>query len=516
MARYLVYNLSGELDDISYLFPNERLGRLAALAGVEGVAVDVLDRANLKDLLAFGPGFMKNLGELGFADSNEQHAAGVREEAERILDSGCTALFLNLWHGTGFKFSVDLACELRRRRRDLAIYGVGQKIDWYKEHILRLTGDSIDGLITGLGYNAARHLLRGGAAADCPDFITQQDGRIRINRRETLNVDDYPAATYDPAVYRQIAAKVPLYTITLSNQACPNRCVFCVRPENYGRVNVRRDLRSVVAELRHLRFERGVRHFRIEDSTPPPQAMTELARGILASDLAGQISLSGFARVDSNSREDFGLLRAAGFRALFFGIESLDDENLRRIRKGTSYRAIHDTLRAAHEAGVATVGSFIFPLPRETRATMDNTLRRLDEIRPWLDSLLAFPACVYPPTDWGRNPARYGIRLDADYIEKFVVYPLKYLLPLKYWPPAPFRYSVMGCDLETMDFKRDVFGVYDEFTAHVKELGIPFIPDYYYLLAEIMGQDPVAATRQLVQAMIARDYAAIRQALLPG
>jgi radical SAM superfamily enzyme YgiQ (UPF0313 family) len=512
---YLIYNLSGELDDISHLFPNERLARLAAVIAAAGHGVEVQDRANFADLQRLGPEYLKKLGELGFADTEPEYQAGVQREGAAIAAAGYTAVFFNLWHGTGFKFSVDLARELKRRNPSLPVYGIGQKVDWFKEHILRLTGDAFDGLVTGLGYNAVQNFVHGSAPEDCPNLIVRRAGEASETRRETLNVDDFPAPLYEPAVYHGIDHKVRLHTLVLSNQACPNRCAFCVRPENYGRVNVRRQTGRVLAELLGLYRERQVRHFRVEDSTPPARALTDLARGILASDCRGQVRLSGFARVDTNRQEEFGALREAGFLALFFGIESLDDATLKRMRKGTSYPDIRDTLRRAHEAGIATVGSFIFPMPGETRESMAVTLDRLAEIRPWLDSLLVLPAAVYPPTDWGRHPERYGIKMDADYYEKFVAYPLKYLLPLKYWPPAPFRYSILGKDVATLEFSA-IFDLYHEFTAHVKDkLALPPIPDYYFLLADLMGKPAPLATRELVQGMINRDYAGLEKLLRP-
>ncbi len=513
MEKFLVYNFSGELDDMSHLFPNERLGRIGSIIRASGREVEIIDRANVSDLTSFGSDYMKNLGGLSFFDSNELYESGVQQEARRLVENGYHTTFLNLWHGSGFKFSADLARAIKKLSPKTAIYGVGQKVDWFREHIFRFTGDSLDGLIGGLGYDAILHLVNDGRPQDCPGMIMQVAGKPRINRRDTINADDYPLAIYQEDVYRNISGKVLVYTITLSNQACPNRCAFCVRTENYGRVNLRRNVDKVLSELRSLRFDRNVRHFRVEDSTPPAMAMTELARAVLESDLRDDVQFSGFARIDTNSVEDFDVMRKAGFKALFFGIESLDPESLVRIRKGITVKSIRETLRAAHEAGIATVGSFIFPLPGETHRSMTNTLKGIEEVRPWLDSLVVFPAGVYPPTEWGRHPEKYGIRLDDDYYERAVIYPLKYQLPFKYWPPMPFRYTVMDEDVETVRFSK-IAEIYEKFLTHIrKELRIPAIPDYYFLLADMMRQDPLTATQRLVQLMIARDYAGLKEVL---
>lgn len=506
--RVLVYNCSGELDDLSHLFPNERMARIAAIARAEGCDVDLVDRSNFADLQAFGAEFLRTLGELPFAGTHPVYEARLADETAVLLAGGYDLLFLNLWHGTGFKFSMDLARRLKAARPGLRIIGVGQKVDWFKDAILDFAGGALDGLVTGLGYNAVRAIARGEAVADCPNTIALVDGRAVTNPCVPIDVDAYPAGDYSPAAYGGIAGKAPIHGITLSNQACPNACIFCVRPENYGTTSIRRATPHVLAEMRSAYETHGIRHFRFDDSTPPHGALTAVARAIADSDLAGVIRFSAFARIDTNREEDFALLRDAGCLALFFGVESLDDGTLTRLRKGTTVATILDTVARAHAAGITTVSSFIVPTPGETAASLATTEACLIANREIFDSVLALPAGVYPPTDWAREPARYDIVLDPDYLERFVTYPIRYLLPAAHWPLPPFRFGVMGKSAEATPFT-DVIAIFEAFGQSMRALGIPCIPDYYYLAADSLGLPAAACTRDIVTAMIARDYAGL-------
>ena len=509
-GKYLVYNFSGELDDISHLFPNERLGRIASIVKKHGQEVDIVDRANISDLINFGKEYMENLGRLSFYDSNELYESGLEKEAKGILDKNYDVIFMNLWHGTGFKFSIDLVNFIKKANPQIKIYGVGQKVDWFKEHILKLSNNNLDGLVTGLGYNAVEGIVLNKNMRDIANLILYDDGEIIENKKNPINVDDYPIALYDRNIYKNIEYKIPIYSLTLSNQACPNHCVFCIRPENYGRINKARKISSVIEELERLKFDYNVSHFRIEDSTPPKNSLSELSKAILNSRLKGKIKLCGFSRVDSNAQETFDLLKEAGFVALFFGIETLDDENLIKLKKGITYKQIKDVIKKVNQAGIYTIGSFIFPIPGETKQSMDNTLARISELSPYLSSLLALPAGVYPNTEWGRDPAKYGIKLDDDYVEKTVIYPLKYLIPFKYWPPFPFKYEIMNREIGNVNFEY-IVEVYQAFLDKVKkELHIPSIPDYYFLLADLLGKDYITTTRTIIQDMINRDYPAIK------
>ena len=511
MKNCLVYNFSGELDDYSHLFPNERLGRLAAIVHARGIPVTVVDRGTVDALIDFGADFMTHLGDLGFLETTPEYLERVQQEARTLETDRFDTLFMNLWQGTGFKFAVDLAREIRKQTPGIHIFGVGQRVDWFKEHILTLTGDAFDGLITGLGYDTVDALARGQSPPECPGMLRMDaNGAAKLAPRKTIDVDDYPCADY--TLYQGMDGKIPLYSVTLSNQACPNRCTYCIRPENYGRKTVSRAPRNVLEELRQLHLTRGARHIRIEDSTPPEGALTDLARSLLDSELAGKPALSAFSRIDPHASEDFALMKEAGFRALFFGIETLDEGQLAAVRKGITFEQMRNTLKRAHDAGIATVGSLIFPLPGETQASMRNTLARIREIQPWLDSLLALPAVVYPPTEWGRHPERFGIQLDDDYYERFAAYPLRYLLPPERWPPVPFSYPVETAEGHGRRFE-DILTVYRSFEAVVRQdIGLPFIPDYYYLLADMIGKPPAEATGALVGLMFNRDYTAIRQA----
>jgi len=516
MSRFAVYNFSGELADISHLFPSDRLGKIAAILGETGGDVRILDRANFADAAWLGGDFARDLRGLGFYERSPAYDRAVEAEAERLAGESCDVLFVNLWHGQGFKFSVDLAARLKQADPSLRVYGVGQKVDWFKGHLLELAGEQLDGLITGLGYNAVAQIARGRPFREIPNTIFLDDRGPTANPGETIDVDAYPPPIYDGSVYRHVDQKVPVYSISLSNQACPHQCVFCIRPENYGRSVRRRDPAAVLAELERLYAERGVCHFRVEDSTPPRRALTDLAAGIAGSALRGRIALSGFSRVDVNSEEDFPLMKAAGFVSLFFGLESLDDDGLKRLRKGISYEAVRRTLRKAHDAGIRTVACFVFPAPGETRASMENTLRRIGELKPMLDSVLALPALVAPPTAWGRDPGAYGIRLAEDYVRESIIYPLRYEIPIRHWRPLPFTYRMMGKEADEVVFG-DIASVHEEFVRRVKEdFDIPRIPDYYFLLAHLLGKEPIAAAGEIVAHTMKADYEGLRNLFAMG
>lgn len=510
MAKYLIYNFSGELDDISHLFPNDRLATIAAIIQAKGLPVQIWDRGNIDSLTSIGKVRLQEIGNLAFHDTSDTYQALVEAEADAILEHAFDTVLLNLWQGSGFKFSVDLATSLKAKDGSLTIVAIGQKVDWYKEHILNLV-PSLDGLMLGLEYDAIGALVEGRSLGSIPNMAVRDNGTIKFTPRTTIDPNGLPRPLYTPAVHRGIEGKLPLYSVSLSNQACMGQCTFCPRPANYGNKIIRKDSDHAASEVEALFHESGVRCFRIADSTPAPGTLTDFANALISRGLHTEdIFISSFARIDISRGEDFQRLREAKIGALFFGIESLDDDSLRRMKKGITFESIRETLTRAREADIFTVGSFIFPAPGETEESRRNLIERLGEIRDVLCSLLALPAGVIPVTEWGQHPAEHGIELHEGYVEKFLIYPFKYLLPFAQWPQAPFSYDLLGKRAKDVTHD-DVARPYVEFMEYVKtELKIPYIPDYYWTLAACLHEDSGALTARFVRDMVCGDYEDIK------
>jgi radical SAM superfamily enzyme YgiQ (UPF0313 family) len=514
MTNYLIYNFSGELDDLSHIFPNDRFAQISAIMKESGQHVEIWDRGNIDELISLEKEYLEELGNLSFDETTANHQQKVTAEAHAILSKNFDVVLVNLWHGSGFKFSSDLVTALKAQNPSLHIFGIGQKVDWFKESILHVV-PALDGVILGLGYRTIELMARGQDIANLPNMILNHNGKITSNAREIVDPNLYKRPIYSSDIYHGIDGKFPLYEISLSNQACPQGCVFCVRPETYGRVGIRREVDDVVQEIAYLVEHQHAKLFRINDSTPPPDALTTLAQTIIDRGLHNEgICLSGFSRIDVNRNEQFDVLRKANIGALFFGIESLDDRHLTSIKKGTNYPAIKDTLQRAHESGIYTIGSFIFPLPGETETSMNTTLERIAEMKACLDSVLVLPAGIYPPTEWGKHPEKYGIKLFPDYVDRMVIYPIKYLIPLHLWPPMAFSYDIMGKPADEVS-SQDIVRLNGRFVKTIREeIGIPGIPDYYWSIAKLFKQDVADFTKHVVMAMIQRNYREIEKIVI--
>ncbi len=510
MMKVLIYNFLGRANDFSDLLPNERFATMAGVIKDTGHDVQVWDRANLRDLLTYSKDFFQEVERLEFYDKDVSDEYKVRQEEElsKILSEGFDLIFLNLWRGPGFKFSVELGEKIKEKDPEVRIFAIGQGADRLRDLLLKVA-PYLDGVMYGLNYAGVKGLCQFRPIEELPNVIYKKGEEIcHTYQDSTVGFEDLPLPIYDADVYMGMEGKFPIFPISLSNEACPFACPFCMRPASYGTNVVKKPLEKVLRELRFLVDNYGAKMFRITDSTPPYQALTEFSKAILDSDLSGKgLLFSGFSRLDVSGGDDFEILSKAGIKALFFGIETLDENNQKRIRKVYPFDIIKKRLQESWEAGIFNIGSFIFPLPGETKESMENTLLRMKEIAPYLGSVLIQPAGVYPETDWYWHPEEYGIKIFSNYDLEAPVYPVKYILPMRYWKPFPFTYDLMGKPAEDVSFQ-DIVQVFEDFCARVvKEIGLPIgIQDYDYVASTYLKRNHAEFTKLLISMFVNADY----------
>lgn len=102
-------------------------------------------------------------------------------------------------------------------------------------------------------------------------------------------------------------------------------------------------------------------------------------------------------RADRVDPELLEVMKAAGCHQIFFGIESGDEESLRRIRKRMPLDRIRQAVRWVKEAGIRCTGFFIVGFPWETEAMMRRTADFACDLG--LDAISLFSATPLPGTE---------------------------------------------------------------------------------------------------------------------
>jgi anaerobic magnesium-protoporphyrin IX monomethyl ester cyclase len=165
------------------------------------------------------------------------------------------------------------------------------------------------------------------------------------------------------------------YTVTtvMSSRGCPYACEFCSNVV-FGASFRERGAASVVDEIEEslaLGYDRIA--FADDVFTLRRERVTAVCDEIERRGL--RFAWECLARVDGIDRETARRMRRAGCQTVFFGIESGNDEVLRRMRKGITAAQAREAVWAAHDAGLEVGAFFILCYPGETDDTVLETLR---------------------------------------------------------------------------------------------------------------------------------------------
>jgi anaerobic magnesium-protoporphyrin IX monomethyl ester cyclase len=189
---------------------------------------------------------------------------------------------------------------------------------------------------------------------------------------------DFDHAAYQRAWLETAGSKVTSIIVTLG---CPFPCDFCSKPVFGDRVR-RRDLDAVFAEIDQIRAL-GYDGLWIADDTFTLNLpyLRDFCRR-----MAGRgMTWSCLSRADGIEEDAVGLMKEAGCRRVYLGLESGNQETLALMNKQVS---LEDGIRTVHlyrQAGIGVAGFFMVGYPGETVASIEETFRLaltlpLDEI----------------------------------------------------------------------------------------------------------------------------------------
>ncbi len=151
-------------------------------------------------------------------------------------------------------------------------------------------------------------------------------------------------------------------------RGCPNACAFCTVSTVSGRKYRFRPVDEVVEEVRPLGGWVGFVDDNITGSAPRAKRLFEALI---------PLKLRWVGQADLNVAKDPELLSLAarsGCQALFIGLESLSQENLRAAGKSPNIGTdMGEAIRKIHRAGIEIIGSFVLGLDGDDRDVFART-----------------------------------------------------------------------------------------------------------------------------------------------
>lgn len=212
------------------------------------------------------------------------------------------------------------------------------------------------------------------------------------------NINDLPHPARD--LLKNEAYRLPIdgkkFTLLNIARGCPYECSFCVANIYYGKKFRRRNINSIIEEIEECVNKHGITNFLFwgESFTIDPEYGESICDKIIKRKL--KIKWSTTSRVDTLNKKLLKKMKQAGCIVLGLGIESIHQPILDQANKKMRVEEINKAISTVRQAGIKTMGHFIFGLPGETQETARETIRFA--VASNLDYAQFYCAIPYPRT----------------------------------------------------------------------------------------------------------------------
>jgi radical SAM superfamily enzyme YgiQ (UPF0313 family) len=191
-------------------------------------------------------------------------------------------------------------------------------------------------------------------------------------------------------------------------RGCPNQCLYCTYPSLEGRQRRARSPETVADEIIMMHKDFGIRNFFIVDSlfNADEDHMIQVLEMLVR--LRLPIRFSCYLQPKASRAGIFRLLKKAGCVAVDFGTDSCSPSMLASLRKPFTRDDILKVSLSCREAGIDFCHSLILGGPGETRESVIETVRMMDEIAP--RAVIAMTGIrIYPGTEMHRIAIKEGL-----------------------------------------------------------------------------------------------------------
>lgn len=253
--------------------------------------------------------------------------------------------------------------------------------------------------------------LEGRAEGLEPGIWYREDGKIRSSGSFRLDHDlnSLPFIDRDLTGWWLYSEKNGNYkrtpgTYTMVGRDCWWRknggCTFCSWPTLYPTYRVRKP-ELLVEDVGVLIEKHRVKEVFDDTGTfPVGYWLRNFCEQMIEHGYNDRVSFSCNMRFGTLRREDYRLMRKAGFRMLLFGVESASQETLDRLNKGVIVEGIIEECKVAREEGLEPHITIMVGFPWERRDDALRTLRlaRMLMVKGWAVTLQSTVVMPYPGT----------------------------------------------------------------------------------------------------------------------
>lgn len=233
---------------------------------------------------------------------------------------------------------------------DFAAYGEGEQT--FVDLISHIKGQKELNQISGLMYKDV-------------------EGKIHINKVRSLitNIDDIPFPAYDLFEMN----RYPQHRMTTS-RGCPFDCVFCNSSSLWTNKWRKRSTENLLVEIKLLIKNHGQKTLVFNDDSfnIDEKRVSEFCNSLISNKM--NLIWSTSIRVDLVTEESAELMRKSGCYNVSIGIESANNEVLKKMNKHNTQKKIFEGIQILRKANIDVMGQFMIGNPGDTLETVKESI----------------------------------------------------------------------------------------------------------------------------------------------
>lgn len=296
-----------------------------------------------------------------------------------------------------YKETGKLIKKIKDKNKKLKIIVFGSYTDYLPTKFLKnfpidfiVTNEpeiSIKNLIQTISLNRIEKLI------NIPNLVFKSENKIIQTKKEIIgNINSLPQMSHDlflsskyQIVSKNFCVKEKLkWGFILSSRGCPFQCIFCspaIR-NSTGKTYRSRDINLVIKEIEYLVNKLHINAISFEDDifTVDKYRIQKLCQKIIEKKIKFSWCIS--TRADQLDEKTVSLLKKAGCNGAAIGIESGDNNVLKRINKGETIDQIQNGLNLLNKYDIAITANIIIGHPQETLEEIEKTVSFIKKIQP--------------------------------------------------------------------------------------------------------------------------------------
>lgn len=302
----------------------------------------------------------------------------------------CAAEYLAKYQADLYAFStksgsiiqtITVAENLKRINPGLKVALGGPQATACDEIILNTC--NIDFIIRGEGerpfYNIVEAISHGESLSGIKSLSFKTHCNADEERIHDMNTLPIPKYEEYSDYYESYLADKPEYDIQSyipidSGRGCPSSCKFCYSPTMWKRKCGLKSAERLFEEIQYLSQQFGVQSFFFtEDNfTISRYRIERLCELMVRNNIS--VEWNCYSRIDTIDKELIVLMKKAGCRQIYYGVESGSMKILNNLNKNYSMEQAYDIIKFSIDAGINVTASFIVGFPEEDADDISATL----------------------------------------------------------------------------------------------------------------------------------------------